>query len=1369
MSRRTAVWVAAGLTVIVAVALVSLWVLLFTGLGTRLVLGQLRRRLAPAVTIEAIQGTLRGPLEIHGIRYQGDAVSAVVDTVRLNWRLSRLLRRKLDVELAEVAGVTLVMRAPAEDQATAVLPGGAQQTVLRDFALPVDVLLPHAVVYRIAVNRFNDSTITSFDSLTVSLATRGDSVAVERADLHGPDLRAGLDGGVQTSGSYPMRLEYGWSLIVRGMTVAGRGRLSGDLEHLELWQETFEPVRSEVAAELDSALTARTFMTSVIVADFDLSDIDSTTIAARVGGELRAEGTLSQFTGNANLRVEHASVGVATPRLSITRSGETFYLDSLEVSFRESPARLAGSGKLGMAEERLAFDGVLSWVQLGWPFLEQPRVASEGRVRAVGVLDAYALEAETRFTGGSIPGGSIVATGRGSRDSLVVRASGAGLGGHFVLQGSLQLRPLIGWLVALDADSIDLAGLLPDAASWVRDVSVSTRSEGSRINGGFEGGVQVTRLSGVLQGAPFSASAGAQLVAEGLRLDSARAELLDGEIRAEGTVSWQPQVQWRIATQVTDINPASLMPDSTEWIGSLSAAATIEGRRSPDGLEVRVEIDTVAGALRGETLSATGALAIVDSTYRLDSLALEWGTIDLHATGEIGEMVSGRVGLQAPDLSVAVPGAEGSLRADVTVDGLRSAPRLSGNIEVSRLFYRDYALERLVGAGGFDFGSDGQFDFALGGRGLVQRNRTIDTLGVSVAGVREDHEIAALLAAGSSSVRLAAAGGLNDVTWTGELVALELEDSTAGNWRLRESSEMLVGRDSAGVAQPICLVSEGAGMCAAGSWKSAGTWGVTARASEIPLDRLGALFPQSLEVVGTLDGDAEFHTSQDGALEGDARLVTNRGQIHYTIAGNVQTLTHDSGSVVIAVGGDGVHTSVAVVLENVGPDTSTFAAVEGYLDLPSFRPLVDSLLPQQLDGRLRMMASDLSAAEALYPELVSVAGSLVADLTVSGTVREPRIFGEATLEDGSADIPWLGLELRNAAWSAVGEGAEGIRLAGSAESGTGRLEIEGRMRLGAGNDSTLRVHIGGDRVLAVNTAEVQLWASPDLNVAVMGREVSVEGDVTIPRAQIELREIPALAIPVSRDAIIVSDTGQGYAPAIDIRARVRVLLGDSISFRGFGITGRPTGSLLVIDQPGQATVATGQLTIADGKYRAYGQDLTIETGRLVYAGGPVDNPGLDVRATRRARDDVVAGLEVKGTFEAPEVTVFSEPPMMQSEALAYLLLGRPLTELSSSEGNTVSNAAMSLGIRGGNLLAQRVARRFGLDDAGIETQGSWEQASLYAGKYLSPKLYVSYGYGLFESSSLFRARYMLSRRWTLQAETGERTSTEIHYRIERGR
>ena len=131
--------------------------------------------------------------------------------------------------------------------------------------------------------------------------------------------------------------------------------------------------------------------------------------------------------------------------------------------------------------------------------------------------------------------------------------------------------------------------------------------------------------------------------------------------------------------------------------------------------------------------------------------------------------------------------------------------------------------------------------------------------------------------------------------------------------------------------------------------------------------------------------------------------------------------------------------------------------------------------------------------------------------------------------------------------------------------------------------------------------------------------------------------------------------------------------------------------------------------------------------------------------------------------------MFSDPPMMQSDALSYLLLGRPVSALSQSEGGQLTNAAASLGLRGGNMLAQRIGQRFGIDDARIETEGAWREASFYAGRYLSPRLYVSYGIGLFDASSLFRIRYILSQRWTLQAETGDRTSTDINYRVERGR
>lgn len=172
---------------------------------------------------------------------------------------------------------------------------------------------------------------------------------------------------------------------------------------------------------------------------------------------------------------------------------------------------------------------------------------------------------------------------------------------------------------------------------------------------------------------------------------------------------------------------------------------------------------------------------------------------------------------------------------------------------------------------------------------------------------------------------------------------------------------------------------------------------------------------------------------------------------------------------------------------------------------------------------------------------------------------------------------------------------------------------------------------------------------------------------------------------------------------------------------------------------------------------------------MLFAGGPIDNPGFDVRAIRRARDSTVVGLAIRGTLREPEVTIFSEPPMLQSDAFAYLLIGRPLAEASASEGSRLTRAARSLGLRGGNLLAQRIGARFGLDDFRIEAEDSWEGASFLAGKYLSPRLYVAYSLGLFQSTGLLRVRYLLSSKWTLQAETGDGTATDIFYRIERGR
>ena len=112
---------------------------------------------------------------------------------------------------------------------------------------------------------------------------------------------------------------------------------------------------------------------------------------------------------------------------------------------------------------------------------------------------------------------------------------------------------------------------------------------------------------------------------------------------------------------------------------------------------------------------------------------------------------------------------------------------------------------------------------------------------------------------------------------------------------------------------------------------------------------------------------------------------------------------------------------------------------------------------------------------------------------------------------------------------------------------------------------------------------------------------------------------------------------------------------------------------------------------------------------------------------------MIAGIHVTGRLQQPRVELFSIPALGQTEALSYLLTGRPLESATSDEGNMMAGAALALGLSGGDRIARSIGDRFGFDEVRIESGGEGDQASLVVGRYLSPRLYVGYGVGLVES------------------------------------
>jgi translocation and assembly module TamB len=78
--------------------------------------------------------------------------------------------------------------------------------------------------------------------------------------------------------------------------------------------------------------------------------------------------------------------------------------------------------------------------------------------------------------------------------------------------------------------------------------------------------------------------------------------------------------------------------------------------------------------------------------------------------------------------------------------------------------------------------------------------------------------------------------------------------------------------------------------------------------------------------------------------------------------------------------------------------------------------------------------------------------------------------------------------------------------------------------------------------------------------------------------------------------------------------------------------------------------------------------------------------------------------------------------------------------------------------------AAGVANPRGLD-AGVSDNSALGGAAFTVGKYLSPKLYLSYGVGLFTPGEVITLRYLFSKRFNFEAQntsTGNRAG--INYR-----
>jgi translocation and assembly module TamB len=335
------------------------------------------------------------------------------------------------------------------------------------------------------------------------------------------------------------------------------------------------------------------------------------------------------------------------------------------------------------------------------------------------------------------------------------------------------------------------------------------------------------------------------------------------------------------------------------------------------------------------------------------------------------------------------------------------------------------------------------------------------------------------------------------------------------------------------------------------------------------------------------------------------------------------------------------------------------------------------------------------------------------------------------------------------------------------------LTLDGTAELDAGSGWPTKLTLRGDTVRVVQLPDIEIFASPNLNVDLALPVIEVTGSVHIPRATLALDVLPSQAVTPSPDAVIHGTESDVRRQPLQLRTAIELTLGDDVRYSGLNLDTTVTGELRVATAPDASANATGTLRLA-GTYDAYGQKLELDRGQLLFS-GPLDDPGLDVRAVRKFENPdfgaaTEAGVELTGTLKQPRTRVFSTPAMSEADALSYLLFARPASgsnaAMGSEETSTLQTAALTLGLQQALPVVQRLGNTLGLDELTVQSTET-DAGALMAGKYLSPKVYIRYSYGLFNRIGGFLLRFKINDRLSIETRSGDSESMDLFYTIEK--
>lgn len=909
-----------------------------------------------------------------------------------------------------------------------------------------------------------------------------------------------------------------------------------------------------------------------------------------------------------------------------------------------------------------------------------------------------------------------------------------------------------------------------------------------------------------------------------LRVDELAMRTATGLLAIAGSVDWTDGITVNLDYELDEPAPGEYIPGLPESMviedlrssGQVSFNQSAAGPAGEAGAQaLTFRSDNLQASVNDYTFTGNAGVEFDGDTWTVDSFALQTGENSLALTASLrqGNRINADASIDAPALSAIYPDLEGRLHADATVTGTLDEPVIGLDLTASNVVFGTLSIPELAMTGQ-NRGGMNEIELTTGNI-RIPVGDTIETVSevlLRLRGQPNAHNVLLRLDSSLANVRLNADGSAANGGWRGRLLSSEI-DSDYGRWQQTQATDISLAAEQMSM-ETLCWEMVVTTLCINAELSGNDQLDARLTLQEYPLSALNhvpseQLIARDLDInfhagnSATADIRLPFTLPPDMALHGTVSLeATATGAISDINGLNINinsgsedgnlyvrseppvddlsdvelpepVVTHFSWSnIALNASQQNRDWQATSRLRFVQQDPdSTAAAMRGSADAN-----LSMTEARELAGNVQLDFDDLGWVEALAPQLSNVTGELEGQLNLQGTLQQPVIGGELLLSDGAFALPALGLDMRAIDVTLSSNDANVFSLAGYAESGDGSLEFNSDILRPFSEERSVTLQLAGSNFVVADLPDLSVAISPDLRGSASMTGIDINGQLLIPHVDARITTLPESAVDVSSDTVIVAadegsnirnaaQTNGGMLADIPISGNIQLILGQDVNIAGFGLNARLRGQLDIDQRPMASPLTYGELEVAEGSFELYGRTLNIEQGKLLFMGS-YDNPAIDIRAVRTV-ENMRVGVQMNGTIRDIRSSLFSTPTLPDGDILAVLITGRPIAEIGSEQdGNALVGAITSLGINQGQGLIDQVQNQLGLDAFAINSRGDVNDSSLMLGKYITPRIFIRYAVGLFETESSLEIDYTVNDRVKLEATSGQSQSIDLTYTVE---